>query len=115
MSVFDSLNNTTEKVTDIGERYIKTSHRYLKLKIFQQLTLTLSLAAKVLLIGGLLFVGLIFCSIAAAIELGEAFNSLALGCLTVSGFYIALAIIIYTLRGHLNKIIIKNIGQTFFT
>ena len=114
MSVFDSLNSTTDKATDIGERYIKTSHQYLKLKIFQQLTFTMSLAAKALLIGSLLFVGMIFCSIALAIGLGNEFDSLALGCLSVSAIYIVLAILIYIMRGKINKVIIKQIGKNFF-
>ena len=47
MSVFEDVNHTASKVSHIGERYIRASHQYFRLKIFQQLTLSLSLVAKV--------------------------------------------------------------------
>ena len=34
MSVFENLHNTTDKATDLGEKYIKTSRQYFRLKIF---------------------------------------------------------------------------------
>lgn len=114
MSVFDSLNHTTDKATNIGERYFKTSHQYLKLKIFQQLTLSMSLLAKVFLIGGAFFVGVVFCSVALAIVLGNAFNSVGLGYLSVGAIYMVIAIILYVKRTMINKVIIKKIGLNFF-
>lgn len=115
MNVFDALNDTTDKATNIGERYIKASHQYLKLKIFQQLTLTMSLLAKVLIIGGMMFVGLVFSSVALAMEIGDALNSLALGYLVVGSIYVALAILLYFVRTKINNLIIKKTGQNFFT
>ena len=53
MTVFESLNNTTDKATDTAERYVKTSKDYLKLKIFQQLTISISLVSKFAVIGSL--------------------------------------------------------------
>jgi hypothetical protein len=114
MSVFNSLNKTTARVVDIGERYIKASHQYLELKIFQQLTLSISLFAKVLLIGGFLSVGLLFCSVALALELGNYFSSLALGCITVGGIYMFIALILALVRKKINKIVIKTLGANFF-
>ncbi|MDH7912895.1 hypothetical protein [Winogradskyella sp. SYSU M77433] len=114
MSVFESLNNTTDKATGIGERYIKASHQYLRLKIFQQLTSSVSLMAKVLIIGGFLFVGFIFCSIALAIEIGRSLNSLALGCLIVGLMFMVIGFILFKTRKKINSIIIKKIGLNFF-
>ena len=36
MTVFESLNKTTDKATDTAERYVKTSKEYFKLKVFQK-------------------------------------------------------------------------------
>ena len=115
MSVFDSLSDTTDKATSIGERYVKTSHQYLMLKIFQQVTLSMSLFAKVMLIGVLLFVGLIFSSVALAMAIGDAVGNIATGYILVGGIYMILAIIVYMLRTKINTLIIKKIGKNFFT
>ncbi|MBU2919890.1 hypothetical protein KO504_00925 [Winogradskyella psychrotolerans] len=114
MSVFDDLNHTASKVSHIGERYVKASHQYFRLKIFQQLTLSLSLVTKVLAVGSLLFAGLVFLSIAAALEIGNALNSYALGFLIVGVAYVILSLIIYKLRTKFNSFIIKKVGLKFF-
>ena len=114
MSVFEDINNTTDRASQIGERYIKSSHQYFRLKIFQQLTLSLSMMTKVLIIGSLMFAGLVFLSIAGAIELGNAVNSYALGCLLVGLIYITLGIIMYLLRSKFNSFVIKKVGTNFF-
>ncbi|WP_340155009.1 hypothetical protein [uncultured Winogradskyella sp.] len=114
MSVFEDINYTTEKASNIGERYIRASHQHFKLKIFQQLTLSLSLMAKVLAVGSLLFAGLVFLSVSGAMILGKTLNSYALGFLIVGLIYIMISIIIYKLRAKFNTIIIKKVGQNFF-
>ncbi len=115
MSIFEEINNTTDKATKIGERYIKTSHQYFRLKVFQQLTLSLSLATKVLAVGSFLFVGLVFVSIAGAIELGNAVNSYALGFLLVGLIYFFFSIVMYGIRSRFNSYIIKKVGFKFFS
>ncbi|MTE27710.1 hypothetical protein [Winogradskyella ouciana] len=114
MSVFNDINNTTDKASEIGERYLKTSHQYFKLKVFQQLTLTMSLLAKILLIGGIVFIGIIFLAVALAIELGNVFESLVLGYLSVGIIFLAVALIIYSLRAKINRFIIKTFSLKFF-
>lgn len=114
MSVFEDLNYTTEKATDIGERYIKASHQYFKLKIFQQLALGISTIAKLFAIGMFLFAGLVFMSVAASIEIGKALGSYPLGFLLIGSIYTFLTLLIYTLRGKLNTYILKKIGAKFF-
>ncbi|MBV7267852.1 hypothetical protein [Winogradskyella luteola] len=114
MSVFDDLNTTTDKASGIGERYIKTSHQYIKLKIFQQLTLSFSILSKVLVIGGFAFFGIIFLAVALAIKLGNVFNSIMLGYLAVGIIFMGIALIIYILRSKINKLIIKTFSSKFF-
>ena len=114
MSVFNDINHTTERASQIGERYIRASHQYFKLKVFQQLTLSLSLVTKVLAVGSLLFAGLVFLSIAGAIELGNAVNSYSLGFLLVGLIYVVISILIYLLRAKFNAYIIKKVGLKFF-
>ncbi|MBU2929484.1 hypothetical protein [Winogradskyella psychrotolerans] len=114
MSVFNDINHTAEKASQIGERYIRASHQYFRLKIFQQLTLSLSLVTKVLAVGSLFFAGFVFLSIAGALELGNWAGSHALGFLLVGLIYVVLSILIYLLRSKLNAYIIKKVGPKFF-
>ena len=114
MSVFEDISNTTDKASNIGERYIRASHQYFRLKVFQQLTLSLSLVTKVLIVGGFLFAGLVFLSIAACIEIGKSVGSYSQGFLWVGLIYIVISILIYLLRAKFNSFIIKKVGLKFF-
>ncbi|MGJ8549202.1 hypothetical protein [Winogradskyella wichelsiae] len=114
MSVFEDINRTTDKASNIGERYVRASHQYFKLKLFQQLTLSLSMVAKVMVIGAFIFGGLVFVSIAGAIELSHAVDSYALGFLLIGAIYLVLAMFIYLLRAKFNAYIIKKTGHKFF-
>lgn len=113
-NLFKSINDTSEKAVDIGEKYLKDTQEYYKLKIFQQLTISVSMIAKVLCIGGLLFIGLIFLSFSAAFALGEMLNSIALGYLIVAGFFLILGFIVYLTRASINGAIISKLSPKFF-
>src|SRR5690606_10265447 len=95
MNLFNSLGETTDKAVDIGETYFKASHQYLKLKIFQQLTLSVSMVTKLVVISAFLFLGFIFCAVAAAMAIGEALENLLLGYLIVGLFFMLIALLIY--------------------
>ena len=114
MSILEDINNTTDKASEIGERYIKTSHQYFKLKIFQQLTLTFSMLTKALIIGGLALIGIVFMSVALAIKLGKVLDSTTLGYLAVGFIFVVMAIIIYGFRAKINALIIKTLSLKFF-
>lgn len=115
MSVFDSLGETTDKATDIGEKFAKTSHQYFKLKVFQQLTFSISMIAKLIAIGSFAFIGLIFGAVAGAIALGNVLNSIALGYLMVGVLFILIALIIYLKRSSINKVVLEKLGSKFFS
>ncbi|MFL0353706.1 hypothetical protein [Xanthomarina sp. GH4-25] len=115
MSVFESLGETTDKATDIGETYIKASHQYLKLKVFQQLTLSVSMIMKLFAISVFVFTGFVFCAVAAAIAIGEVLNNMLLGCLIVGAIFILIGLFIYIGRAIINKIVIQKIGLKFFS
>jgi hypothetical protein len=115
MNVFESLGETTDKATDSGEAYFKASHQYLKLKIFQQLTLSVSILAKLVAISAFVFLGLIFCAVAASMAIGEALENLLLGYLIVGGLFLLMGIIVYVARTSINTIVIRKIGSKFFS
>ncbi|MDG5492930.1 hypothetical protein [Psychroserpens sp. SPM9] len=114
MTVFESLNNTTDKATDTAEKYVKTSQQYFKLKVFQQLTISLSLIIKLSIIGGLITLALIFMAVAGAIEIGKALDSLPLGYAIVGLVFIVFAVLVYYSRKAIDQKIIKVLSDKFF-
>ena len=112
MSVFENLHNTTDKATDLGEKYIKTSRQYFRLKIFQQVSFSISLFAKLFAIGSLLF-------IAFLLELNLfppllLYNNPAYGFLIVAGIFILLGLLMYLLRKSLETLVIRTLSEKFF-
>lgn len=114
MNVFESINNTSDKAVDTGGTYIKKTRKYYKLKVFYQLTHNLSLLAKALIIGSVLFMGLIFLTVALAIYLGELLGNIALGYLVVGGLFFLIALTVYLLRSLIDTAIITKIQTSFF-
>ena len=46
MRLLKSLDNSSTEAKHIGKKYVKATHQYFRLKVFQQLTLSLSLMIK---------------------------------------------------------------------
>lgn len=114
MTVFESINNTTTKATDLGQEYIKKSQKYYTLKVFHQLTFSFGMLGKTLIIGSVLFIGLIFMAFALAMAIGDWLSNDALGYLIISGLFICVAFIIYKMRHLIDKKIIKIMSPKFF-
>lgn len=114
MDILESLKSTSEDGVDIGEKYIDASYKYNKLKAFQILTYTTSSLTKLFLIGSLLSSGLLFMSVAVAIVLGDYFNNLSLGYLSVGFILLIVGLIIFSLRKFIDKKIIIKMSTQFF-
>ena len=114
MNIFESINNTSSKASDIGERYIDKSFEYFKLKVFQQLAYAISMMGKALIIGAVLFIGLILLAISAAIAIGDALGHVALGYLIVGAFFMIFALIIYKVRYLIDAKMIAKFQPKFF-
>ena len=114
MGLVDSINDTNTKAKDVGEKYLKTSYEYYKLKIFQQLSTSVSLVLKAFAIGALLLLGIVFLAISLALLIGESINNYTHGFLWVGLIFLILSLIVYLFRKHLNNFIIKKLSKTFF-
>ncbi|WP_040251062.1 hypothetical protein [Psychroserpens mesophilus] len=114
MTIFESLNNTTDEAVNNAENYIKTSQSYLRLKVFQQITLSLSLIVKLVIIGGLLTLALIFTAVSSALAIGEALGSISAGYLIVGACFLIMALIVYYFRKHIERKIISSISEKYF-
>lgn len=115
MGVIDSINETNKKASEIGENFLNKSYDYYKLKIFQQISISVSMIFKVIIVGGLILVALVFFSVAAAFKIGNLVNSYALGFVIIGGSYIIISIIVFLLRKHINNAIVKSLSKPFFS
>ncbi|MFK7813335.1 MAG: hypothetical protein AB8B59_12650 [Maribacter sp.] len=114
MSVIKSLNQTSEKAIDIGEAYYQKTQEYYKLKIFQQLTLTISMFCKIALVGSLLLLGFIFFAVSGTITLANYLDNSILACAIIASCLFLVAGIIYALRHKVETFIIKKTAKNFF-
>jgi uncharacterized membrane protein YdbT with pleckstrin-like domain len=114
MGLANSIGNTNDSATEVGERYLKSSYKYYKLKVFKQLTVSVSMLLKALVIGSLLFLGLILSAIALAIVIGNKLGSVAMGFLSVGIIILVLAVVAYLTRNKINNVIVKKLSKTFF-
>lgn len=114
MSLLDSVSETNAHATKVGEKYLKTSYEYYKLKIFEQLTISIGMVMKIILIGGFTLIGVSFLAVALALSIGEALNNATLGFVSVGILFFILSAILFQLRKHLNNFIIKKLSKKFF-
>ncbi len=114
MGVIKAINETSDKAYSSGETYVKTSQEYYKLKAFQQLARAFTFLSKLAIIGGLLFLGLIFLTVSGAIWLGKFIGSTALACLITAGALFVFTAIAYLVRAYIDKNVIKKMSQEFF-
>ena len=116
MGVIDSINETNKKAADLGEKFLNKSYDYFKLKIFQQITISVSMIFKIITIGSIIFIGLVFLSIAAAFKISDLMHSYAIGFAMTGGAYLLVSLIVFLfLRKHINNFIIKSLSKPFFS
>ncbi|RCS26400.1 hypothetical protein DUT90_11600 [Polaribacter sp. WD7] len=115
MSIIDNINDSSDSAVDTGKKFVKTSFEYYKLKLFQTLTKSLSTVVKLIAVGGLLMIGVVFLSISTAVAIGNHVESIPLGFLYVGLFYVILSTIMFFLSKKVDQKIIKNLSKKFFT
>ena len=114
MSLGESLGETNKKATDIGEKYLKTSYEYYKLKIFQQLTVTISMVFKAILIGSFLVIGLGFMALALALFIGKILDSYTQGFIIMGLIFIGLSFIALLFKKRVNDFVVNILSEKFF-
>ncbi len=114
MGLFDFVTNRSSKAIEYGNLYVKSSEKYIKLKVFEQLSLTIGILVKLIIISGLSFIAALFLAIAGAIALGDLFGSLLLGCLTMALLFSLIVLLVYSNRRKIDNMIIKSMSNKFF-
>lgn len=114
MSLSDSISDTNKKAKRVSQQFIDTSYEYYKLKIFQQLTNSLSMIFKALLIGSLLIIAFSFLAIALAFSIGKALDNYTQGFLIVGGLFILFSLIAFMARKQMTNLIVSTLSEKFF-
>lgn len=114
MSVIDSINEASNKALNQSEEYLKKSHDFYKLKIFQQLSISISMIFKVLVIGSLVLIALVFLAISLAFFLGALLESYALGFVLVGLLFSLVTFLLFVFRTYIDTKVISKLSKTFF-
>lgn len=114
MSIFDNLSDAADKGTAASEQFASKTYEHTKLKVFQLSALTVSMIAKLVIIGSLASLGCIFLAISAAIALGDYFQNAALGYLSVGSCILVISLLIYFFRKFFDNQVITKMSKIFF-
>lgn len=114
MGITDKFEKAKTNASSASNKFIKASREYYTLKIFQQLTQSMSYAAKIALIGSLVFIGVVLLFVAGVIYFGAILDSVALACVLMACLSFILGLIMYSQRKKIDKMIIRKIAHEFF-
>ena len=111
---FEELKHDFSEIDKEVSAYVEHSLEYAKLKSFKISMVLVTYFAKIILVGALAFLTLLFLSVAASLAIGAAFDNYLYGFLTVGLGYFILAIIGYALKEKLNKPILRVFSKYYF-
>ncbi|MFM9824896.1 competence protein [Flavobacterium sp.] len=112
---FEELKEHTEDIQKQAREYLENSLAYYKLWGFKVAMKSTTMIFKFVLIAMALMMVLLFCSVAAALAMGEVLNSYALGFLIIAGIYLLISGLLFLIKdkiveGH----ILEKFSEIFF-
>ncbi len=111
---FDELKDHLSEADASVRSYLDSSREYYKLRAFKFIMQGVAAFTKVLLIGTVALLTLLFLSFAAAYGLGILIGNLFYGFLIIGLFYLLVGIVLYLLRQKLNKPILAKFSDFYF-
>ena len=111
---FDELKQDLMEANADIKSYLEYSEEYLKLRVFKLLMVSFTSFSRVLVIGGVSILALLFLSIAASVALGSALQNTTYGFLLVGVFYVFLSVILFLFRDRLDRPVLKKFSKHFF-
>lgn len=111
---FDNIKESISDAEANARSYLEISGEYYKLKGFKFLMRGITSFAKILVVGTVGLLALLFLSLAASFGIGQALDNTFYGFLCVGGFYVLMGIILYLIRERLNKPLLKKFSEFYF-
>ncbi len=112
-----ALEDIKESFTDIDNdvrSYIENTGEYYKLQVFKIAMRSITIFAKVLMVGSIALLALFMLSFAAAYGIGLWLENTFLGFLFVGLFYVFIGTICYLYRHKLDKPMLKKFSEYYF-
>jgi sterol desaturase/sphingolipid hydroxylase (fatty acid hydroxylase superfamily) len=111
----NNISDNFKEFSTTTQDYIEYSIRYHKLDLFKKVMKAVVFSSYKIILGFFVFLALLFFSFAAAIYLGEVLESVALGYLIVSVFFILFVIVLSLfLKKVLENFLVKKASSQFF-
>ncbi|MFS4446503.1 hypothetical protein [Maribacter sp. 2307UL18-2] len=114
MGIIDALDETSSAAAEKGEAYVKTTKKYYKLKLFQQLAILSSTGSTYAIYGIFCTLALIFLAVAGALALSAFFENAAIGFLIVGLLFLVILGVAYNSRKRIEKNVIRKLSENFF-
>ncbi|WP_127136038.1 phage holin family protein [Flagellimonas oceanensis] len=111
---FEDIKEQIDHVEDGVKAYVKNSLDFYRLQSFRSMMKGITMATKVLLIGGVVSIALLFLSLSAAFWFGNMLDNTAQGFLIVGGFYVLVGIILFLMRRKIEKPLLKKFSKFYF-
>ncbi|MBO0342063.1 MAG: phage holin family protein [Bacteroidota bacterium] len=111
---FEEIKEQIDHVQDGVRSYVKNSLDFYRLQSFRSMMKGITMATKVLLIGGVGFIALLFLSLSAAFWFATMLGNTAEGFLIVGGFYVLVGIIFFLMKKKIEKPLLKKFSKFYF-
>lgn len=111
---FEEIREQISEAEENGKAYINDSLDFYRLKSFRSMMQGITMATKVVLVGFIAALALLFLSLSAILYMGQILNNTALGFLIGGGFYVIIGIILYMLRRRIEKPLLKKFSEFYF-
>ncbi|RIV44641.1 MULTISPECIES: hypothetical protein [Flagellimonas] len=111
---FEDIKEQFSEAEHSAKSYVNNSIDFYRLKSFKSMMQGITMGAKVILIGSMVAMALLFLSISAAFWIGSSLDSNALGFLLVGGFYVLIGIIIFVFRQRLERPLLEKFSKFYF-
>ncbi|WGK65826.1 phage holin family protein [Croceiramulus getboli] len=112
---FDELTKNVQELSDNVQQYANKSAEYYKLDLFEKSMRSATELAKLLVLGGISLLVLVFLSLGFAIYLGRILDHPSWGYFIVGGIYFVVFILVYLFgRQKIERAILVKFSKTFF-
>ena len=111
---FEEIKEQIGDVEDGVKSYVKNSLDFYRLQSFKSMMKGITMATKVLVIGGVVSMALLFLSISLAVLFAMLLNNTAQGFLLVGGIYVLIGLILWSVRKRFEKPLLKSFSKFYF-
>tara|TARA_R110002020_G_scaffold288220_3_gene503697 strand:- start:800 stop:1198 length:399 start_codon:yes stop_codon:yes gene_type:complete len=112
---FTKITDNFHELTENIHTYLESSKEFYKLDLFKKMMKGAVALVKLLVIGSIFLVFLLFISVAVAISIGESLGQMSAGYYIVSGFYLLVFILFLIFGGPIiQTYMLKKYSKIFF-